>query len=347
MQKQATIEARSTPIFRNTPEPLRYFYHPDHIGSTSWVTDSAKNGIQYCEYLPYGEPFLDQRSTTWNSRYTFSGKERDNETGYSYFGARYYNSDLSIWLSVDPLSDKSPGWSPYNYCYNNPIRITDPDGREGEDNLDWIKNIKTGQYEWNDNVTSAENTPVGYKYIGKNDNDILTDLNLDSRNQNQSVKRFAGGFAGDHTTGKAAPMYAKSEVTGTLNVSAVVSYNPENRTSTNAAGKTFEGVKFEAYLIALNMGTNDDAKLNYKGALGITVDGKTTYSPLRAPTSSYCIPAGSTISSASVMYPASSITSGMNFQTATISTGAPNPNLQFNARPIKINFNLMKYSLIK
>jgi hypothetical protein len=43
---------------------LRYFYHPDHpdhLGSTSWVTDSAKNGVQYCEYLPYGEPFIDQR----------------------------------------------------------------------------------------------------------------------------------------------------------------------------------------------------------------------------------------------------------------------------------------------
>jgi len=45
------------------------------------------------------------RNTPENSRYTFSGKERDGETGYSYFGARYYNSDISIWLSVDPLSD--------------------------------------------------------------------------------------------------------------------------------------------------------------------------------------------------------------------------------------------------
>jgi RHS repeat-associated protein len=129
MKKQPTVEARSTPIFRNTPEKLRYFYHPDHLGSTSWVTDSAKNGIQYCEYLPYGEPFLDQRSTTWNSRYTFSGKERDGETGYSYFGARYYNSDISIWLSVDPLSDKYPNLTPYAYCANNPIKYWDPDGR--------------------------------------------------------------------------------------------------------------------------------------------------------------------------------------------------------------------------
>jgi RHS repeat-associated protein len=146
MKNQLTFKARSTPISRNTPETLRYFYHPDHIGSTSWVTDSARNGIQYCEYLPYkklrffsslafgktnefvlhslpasvGEPFLEKRSTTWNSRYTFSGKERDGETGYSYFGARYYNSDISIWLSVDPLSDKYPNLSSYAYCIVSP-----------------------------------------------------------------------------------------------------------------------------------------------------------------------------------------------------------------------------------
>ncbi|HHU48030.1 MAG TPA: RHS repeat-associated core domain-containing protein [Bacteroidales bacterium] len=114
-------------------ETLRYFYHsdhPDHLGSTSWVTDSAKNGVQYCKYLPYGEPLVDQRSTTWSNRYTFSGKERDSETGYSYFGARYYHPDLSIWLSVDPMSDKYPNLTPHNYCANNPVKLIDPNGME-------------------------------------------------------------------------------------------------------------------------------------------------------------------------------------------------------------------------
>ena len=57
-----------------------------------------------------------------------SGKEKDTETGYHYFGARYYNSDLSLWLSVDPMSDKYPSLSPYNYCAWNPMRIVDPNG---------------------------------------------------------------------------------------------------------------------------------------------------------------------------------------------------------------------------
>ena len=62
-------------------------------------------------------------------RLCFIGKERDSETGFSYFGARYYDSDLMTgWLSVDPMADKDPGLSPYNYCALNPIRIIDPNG---------------------------------------------------------------------------------------------------------------------------------------------------------------------------------------------------------------------------
>ena len=62
--------------------------------------------------------------------YTFSAKERDAETGLSYFGSRYYSSDLSIWLSVDPMSDKYPYQSGFVYCGNNPIKVIDPKGED-------------------------------------------------------------------------------------------------------------------------------------------------------------------------------------------------------------------------
>lgn len=62
--------------------------------------------------------------------YSFSAKERDTETGLSYFGARYYSSDLSVWLSVDPMSGKYPNESPYTYCGNTPIIMKDPNGLE-------------------------------------------------------------------------------------------------------------------------------------------------------------------------------------------------------------------------
>ena len=62
---------------------------------------------------------------------SFTGKERDSETGFSYFGARYYDSDvLTGWLSEDPLADKYPSLSPYNYCAWNPVKLVDPDGED-------------------------------------------------------------------------------------------------------------------------------------------------------------------------------------------------------------------------
>jgi len=73
---------------------------------------------------------VNQRTSSFSSMYTFSAKEKDTETGYSYFGSRYYSSDLSVWLSVDPMSDKYPSLSPYTYCANNPVKLVDPDGEE-------------------------------------------------------------------------------------------------------------------------------------------------------------------------------------------------------------------------
>ena len=114
------------------PEDERYWYHPDHLGSSSWITFSDGEAIQHLHYLPFGEDLVNQQLTAVSAMYTFSAKEKDAETGYSYFGSRYYNSDLSIWLSVDPMSDKYPSMSPYVYCANNPIRLVDPNGEEWE-----------------------------------------------------------------------------------------------------------------------------------------------------------------------------------------------------------------------
>jgi len=93
------------------------------------------------QYLPlrqaqggaYGEDYIYQRNSSWNVPYTFSGKEKDSETGYSYFGARYYSSEESIWLSVVPiaigtLADKYPSMSAYMYVAGNPVMLVDPDG---------------------------------------------------------------------------------------------------------------------------------------------------------------------------------------------------------------------------
>ena len=108
-----------------------YYYHGDHLGSASWITNHDGNPVQHLQYLPYGEPYVDQRTIGYSERFRFTGKERDEETGYGYFGARYMDHELmTSWLSVDPMADKYPSISPYNYCMWNPVKLIDPDGRD-------------------------------------------------------------------------------------------------------------------------------------------------------------------------------------------------------------------------
>jgi len=105
-----------------------YFYHPDHIGNTSYVTDGSGEVYEHLEYFAFGETFVEEHSNTDVIPYLFNGKELDEETGLYYYGARYYDPRTSIWQSVDKASEKMPAWSPYNFSYNSPIRYSDPDG---------------------------------------------------------------------------------------------------------------------------------------------------------------------------------------------------------------------------
>jgi RHS repeat-associated protein len=116
----------------NVTEAFRYFYHPDHLGNTSYVTDASGEVYQHMEYFAFGETFVEEHSNTNRTPYLFSGKELDDETGFYYYGARYYDPRTSIFVSVDPLADKMPNSSPYAYCFNNPIAFVDPSGLEPE-----------------------------------------------------------------------------------------------------------------------------------------------------------------------------------------------------------------------
>ena len=137
------------------------------------ICASRGNALSYRYVSPDGDGFPVTYSVTHShtdhsslitahSSYTFSAKEKDSETGLSYFGARYYSSDLSIWLSVDPMSDKYPSTSPYAYCRNNPIILYDPNGMFD----DWVMN-KNGHIYWDENAINQETTKQGETYLGK------------------------------------------------------------------------------------------------------------------------------------------------------------------------------------
>ncbi len=121
------------PIFEAEKIPPLYFYHPDHLGTSTFLTDYNGNAYQFFLNLPFGETMAEQLgSNYYNTPYKFNGKELDEETGLYYYGARYYDPRVSIWLSVDPLAEKFPDHSPYVYCANNPLNMVDPTGMSEE-----------------------------------------------------------------------------------------------------------------------------------------------------------------------------------------------------------------------
>ncbi|MCX6270037.1 MAG: peptidoglycan DD-metalloendopeptidase family protein [Bacteroidetes bacterium] len=119
----------------NGSEQAIYFYHSDHLGSTSYITDIAGYPYQHIDYLPFGAILSEERvqtggtpPMTFYTPYKFNRKETDDESGLYYYGARYYDPKSSVWLGVDPLVDRFPFLSPFVYCLNNPIRLVDPNG---------------------------------------------------------------------------------------------------------------------------------------------------------------------------------------------------------------------------
>ena len=111
-------------------EDLQFYYHTDHLGSSSYITNLDGEVVQHIEYVPFGEVFIEERNNIWNTPYLFNAKEFDEETGLYYYGARYYDPRLSLWMSTDPSKEKYPNISAYVYCHNNPIILFDIDGKD-------------------------------------------------------------------------------------------------------------------------------------------------------------------------------------------------------------------------
>jgi RHS repeat-associated protein len=159
----------SSRTHHSDPEPNWYIYHSDHLGSSAFLTDALGDPTQHLQYMPFGETFVEQRSiTSYYTPYTFSAKERDLETGYSYFGARYYDADISVFISVDRFADKYPDFSPYHYCLNNPVNFIDINGDSTfvTKNQNGTYSVYGGNLAGNDNGIYCKNSSGKYELIG-------------------------------------------------------------------------------------------------------------------------------------------------------------------------------------
>ena len=146
----------------------RYYYHSDHLGSAQFVTDWRGKQYEHIEYTPYGELWIEEVAAGLDKLpFRFTGKEMDEETGLYYYGARYLDPKYSRWLSGDPAlgeyipkapiddeakkhNENLPGMGGvfnvvnlhlYHYAGNNPVKYTDPDGRETDTSLNNLKKV--------------------------------------------------------------------------------------------------------------------------------------------------------------------------------------------------------------
>ncbi|MBL7955936.1 MAG: RHS repeat-associated core domain-containing protein [Flavobacteriales bacterium] len=173
---QAKSGAHGVPFAYTTFDDPRLrnvtFYVHDHLGNTRvtyTVGCDGSNGAGHLrtlehavDYFPYGSILREFVNSTGPEKYLTTHHERDQETGLDYRGARYYDSDVARFLSLDPLAADYASWSPYNYVMGNPISLVDPDGRSatkyedengkylGDDGVDNGLTMQVTQAKWNE-----------------------------------------------------------------------------------------------------------------------------------------------------------------------------------------------------
>lgn len=127
-----------------------FFYLNDHLGNNRVVTNATGAVTQKNHYYPFGTTFAESTSSD-NQPYKYNGKELDKMHGLNLYdySARYYESAIGRFTTVDPLAESYYSWSPYAYVGNNPIKRIDPTG------MDWYED-EDGNVTWLRNETGAE-----------------------------------------------------------------------------------------------------------------------------------------------------------------------------------------------
>ncbi|WP_190946436.1 RHS repeat-associated core domain-containing protein [Nostoc flagelliforme] len=174
-----------------TADGERYFYHSDHLGSSAYITTENGYATQFLAYMPYGETLAEQQNgTSYYSPFKFSAKEKDPETGYSYFGARYYSPELSVWLGVDPLSDEFPSWTPYRYGFNNPVKFIDPDGLLESTHVDENGKVVAVYNDGDKGVYKHKSLPSEFEKTSEKFGRILSKVGAEKIGETEYIDEF-------------------------------------------------------------------------------------------------------------------------------------------------------------
>lgn len=190
---QPAVEPQLEPESGVCGEPIEnklYFYHPDQLGSTQFVSSEDAELFEHFEYFPFGEPWVSEHSDSKSTPYLFTGKELDSQTELYYFGARYQDPRQSQFVSPDPSYDDmldtgaliEPDLSVlphrasgqmYAYAADDPVNLLDPTGLmkrkelpKAPDTSPDTKRSKSESTQADDSAVSSSSQPTWKKVPG-------------------------------------------------------------------------------------------------------------------------------------------------------------------------------------
>ncbi|URC11826.1 DUF6443 domain-containing protein [Flavobacterium sp. B183] len=194
------------PMAEGYVEPLgssyQYIYqYKDHLGNVRLSYDKTLAIKEESNYYPFGLKHEGYNivKTGIENKYKYNGKELQDELGLNFYdyGARFYDPARAGWTTIDPLAEKMRRWSPYNYCFDNPLRFIDPDGMGPQ----WIVGTdgqrvthtvnQDGSVTWSSNASAdtqrignaMSTTAIGRETLDKMESsDLKVDMKVDTEN---------------------------------------------------------------------------------------------------------------------------------------------------------------------
>jgi RHS repeat-associated protein len=254
-----TEEGRMVAIGTGADRTFAYEYNiKDHLGNArATFTGSNLGGsvdvVQTTNYYPFGLVMNQSNSNTSSSfqknKYLYNGKELQDDKMTSEamnlydYGARFYDPQIGRWTTIDPKAEKFIKWSPYNYCYDNPINYIDPDGNETIETPDPNKTYK------------KQDVAYVYTYNGVNSHSVTQIVN---------TYTYTADKDGNWTESTLA----------TVNT-FTFSSKDGNFTETNCEQQTVES---QQSVTMISVRTNDDGSMQIVALAGGTDKGKSTKS---------------------------------------------------------------------